>query len=180
MGVILFSGVHGVGKGYFLDKVKESLRHYVIFSASKLIEKYQPSTDAGYKKVTDVKHNQDILIKAIREARQNEGDCILDGHLCIFNANGEVERIPEYFFIEAQIAGIILLQDEPQLIYERISHRDSARIPVEDIEKMQVEEEKYARELKEKHYIDYRVITHECTGEQLERILLEMGGHCDE
>ena len=180
MSVIMFSGVHGVGKGFFLDKVKDSLRHYAVYSASKLIEKYQPSTDAGYKKVSDVNHNQEVLIKAIEEeTRLNGDDCIMDGHLCIFNARGEVERVPESFFVKAQIAGIILLQDEPKVISERIYQRDSAQISIEDIRKMQDEEEMYANELKEKFQIDYRIITHECTGEQLEKMLREMGGKRD-
>ena len=177
MSVIMFSGVHGVGKGYFLDKIKGSLQNYVIYSASKLIEKYQPSTDAGYKKVSDVNQNQEVLIRAIEEeTRRNETDCIIDGHLCIFNARGEVERVPEYFFVKAQITGIILLQDEPQVISERIGRRDSVQISIEDIGKMQDEEEKYANELKEKYQIDCRIISHECTGEQLEIMLREIGG----
>ena len=175
MGVIMFSGVHGVGKGYFLDKMKDILQRYEIYTASKLIEKYQPSTDAGYKKVGDVSRNQEILIKAIKEeARLNESNCIIDGHLCIFNARGEVERVPEYFFVKAGITEIILLQDDPHVICERIRHRDSTQIRIEDIEKMQDEEEKYAYELQEKFRIDCRVISHECTGEQLETMLREM------
>ncbi|MBR4732670.1 MAG: AAA family ATPase [Lachnospiraceae bacterium] len=177
MSVIMFSGVHGVGKGYFLEKNKNSLQQYKIYSASKLIEKYQPSTDAGYKKVSDVNHNQEILIRAIREeAILNETNCIIDGHLCIYNAKGEVERVPEYFFVKAGITGIVLLQDDPQVICNRISLRDSEQIRVEDIGKMQDEEEKYAHELQEKFQIVCKVISHKCTGKQLKSLLLEMGG----
>lgn len=177
MGIIMFSGVHGVGKGYFLDKMKGHLQHYEIYMASKLIEKYQPSADAGYKKVSDVNHNQEVLIRAIKEeARLNESNCIIDGHLCLFNMMGEIERVPEYFFVKAGITGIILLQDDPQVICERIRHRDSTQIRIEDIEKMQDEEEKYAQELKEKFQIKCRVVTHACTGEQLEIMMREMRG----
>lgn len=177
MKAILFSGAHGVGKGFFLDKVKENIHHYDVYSASKLIEKYQPSTDAGYKKVSDVNNNQDILIKAIKEEKiRSIKDIIIDGHLCIFNARGEVERIPEYFFVDAQITGIVLLQDEPQIICERINQRDSNKISMRDIEIMQDEERKYAGELQDKFQIEYIIISHECTGKQFEEKLREIGG----
>ena len=181
MKAILFSGAHGVGKGYFLNKVKECIWQYEVYSASGLIEKYQASTDAGYKKVSDVKHNQKVLISAIKDAKTNEiKDFILDGHLCIFNARGELERIPEYFFSEAQITGIILLQDEPRLICDRINKRDGNKISMHDIDAMQDEECRYAKELERKLQIKYAKITHECTGKQFLEILNEMGGNFNE
>lgn len=177
MKIILFSGVHGVGKGFFLDKVKKNIQQYDVFSASNLIEKYQPSTDAGYKKVSNVSNNQNVLIKAIKEAkRSGMKEMILDGHMCIFNAKGEVERVPEYFFEEVQVAGNILLQDNVITICERIIQRDTIQISADDIEKMQDEERKYARELEEKYQIKYVVISHDCTGRQFEEILRKMGG----
>lgn len=98
---ILFSGVHGVGKGFFLKKINKEIEEYNIYSASTLIEKYQTSTDAGYKKVRNVKNNQDILIKAIKEAKMKDGNSfILDGHLCIFDVEGNIVRIPENFFMK--------------------------------------------------------------------------------
>lgn len=167
MKVILFSGAHGVGKGFFLDKVSEDIPQYQIYSASNLIERYQSSTDAGYKKVSNVNSNQDVLIKAIKEVRSNDAKSfILDGHLCIFNAKGEVERIPEYFFIETQITGIILLQDAPRIICDRIRQRDCNKISIHDIERMQNEEKNYAIDLEAEFQIKYEIITHECTGKQ--------------
>lgn len=177
MRAILLSGAHGVGKGFFLDRVKENIQEYNVYSASNLIEKYQPSTDAGYKKVSNINNNQDILIQAINEARHHDiKDFILDGHLCIFNAHGEVKRIPEYFFVRAQITGIVLLQDESEIICNRINQRDSNRINIEDIQWMQDEERKYAKELENKFNIEHVIISHECTGEQFEEYLRKMGG----
>jgi len=175
--IILFSGVHGVGKGFFLDKVKKNIQQYNVLSASSLIEKYQPSTDAGYKKVRSVSNNQDVLIKAIKEAK-NSGinEVILDGHMCIFNVKGEVERVPEYFFRKTQVAGIILLQDNARTICDRIYQRDATQISIGDIEWMQNEERKYAGELEEKYQIKYVVISHDCTGRQFEEILRKIGG----
>ena len=58
MKAILLSGVHGVGKGFFLENIKKYIQSYNIYSASSLIEKFQPSADAGYKKVSNVNSNQ--------------------------------------------------------------------------------------------------------------------------
>lgn len=177
MRTILFSGVHGVGKGYFLDKTKKYLKHYEVYSASSLIGKYQLATDAGYKKVSNVKNNQDILIKAIKKEKgRNLKDFILDGHLCVFNAQGDVERIPEYFFIDAEINGIVLLQDDSQVICDRISKRDSKEIDINAIKSMQDEEKRYAEELQSKFHICHIIISHECSGEQFEEKLKEMEG----
>lgn len=174
---ILFSGVHGVGKGFFLEKIKKEIEEYNIYSASTLIEKYQPSTDAGYKKVRNVKNNQDILIKAMKEAKlKDENSFILDGHLCIFDTEGNVVRIPEKFFYETQIEGIVLLQDCPDLILGRINARDGKEIRIESIEKMQHEEQKFAEELWEKYKIPYVIITHECTGVEFMKRIQEIGG----
>ena len=128
MKIILLSGAHGVGKGFFLNKIRDDIQQYEVYSASKLIERYQLPTDSGYKKVSNVNNNQDVLITALKEAKlQSAKDVILDGHLCLFNADGEVERIPENFFINAQIKGIVLLQDDSNIICDRINQRDAKK-----------------------------------------------------
>ena len=181
MKVFLFSGMHGVGKGVLLDKVKGKLLKYDIYSASQLIEQYQPSTDAGYKKVASVSNKQDVLIKALNEKKsQSVNDFIVDGHLCIFNSRGEVERIPEYFFCETGITGILLLQDNPQRIFERLQKRDSSSISINDITRVQDEERKYACDLQGKYRIRNVIISHECTDDQFVETLKEIGGDTDE
>ncbi len=173
----LLSGVHGVGKGFFLKKVENRIDNYIILSASNLIGKYKCATDAGYKKVTHVNKNQDVLISALNQEQSiAKQDIILDGHICIFNAAGLIERIPKYFFIDGQIVGIIILQDSENEILKRINQRDSKTINIEDIIKMQVEERKYAEEIEEKYLIKHKIISHECSAEQFEMVLKELGG----
>lgn len=176
METILFSGAHGVGKGFFLDKIKKDIQGYKIYSASDLIKRYKNATDAGYKKVSDIDDNQNVLINAINEIKKDNRNIILDGHLCVFNANGEVERIPESFFVDAEITEIIILQDEPSKICERIQKRDSNVIEIQDIEFMQFEELRYARELEAKFHIRYEIVTHECTKEQFIYKFIYRGG----
>lgn len=131
----------------------------------------------GYKMVSSVKDNQDILITAIKEEKSNDDrDLILDGHLCIYNKQGEIERIPEYFFVETNIKNVFILQDDPKIISERLRKRDKKEIQIEDIQKIQNEELDYARELKEKLGTNFVVITHKVTEEQFKKYLNKMGG----
>lgn len=107
----------------------------------------------------------------------NDGNnFILDGHLCIFNVEGNVVRIPENFFEETQIEGIVLLQDCPDVISDRINKRDGKTINVQSIEKMQHEEQKFAEELWEKNKIPYVVVTHKCTGAEFMQRIQKIGG----
>lgn len=177
MKTILFSGTHGVGKGFFLERVKDYVKQYNICTASTLIGKYKDATDMGYKMVSSVKGNQDILIMAIREEKSiDDRDLIIDGHLCIYNKYGEIERIPEYFFIETNIQNVFVLQDDSEVISERLKKRDKKEAKIEDIEKIQNEELTYVRELKEKLGINFIVITHKVTDEQFKIYLDKMGG----
>lgn len=177
MKTYLLSGAHGVGKGYFLKKVGKKIEKYQILSASALIGKYKCATDGGYKKVIHVNKNQDVLISALNQEQQSTmEDIILDGHICIYNVDGIIERIPESFFVDGHIAGIIILQDLEVEILKRINQRDSNSIKIEDIKKMQDEERKYAEEIEKKYLIKHKIISHECNAEQFEMILRELGG----
>lgn len=168
MGTILLSGAHGVGKGYFLEKVKNDIKNYKVVSGSGLIGQYRCATDGGYKKVTDVRGDQDVLVQVLKSTQEKERrNIILDGHICVFNAEGSLERIPEEFFGQADIVGIVILQDSPEVIVQHLNERDTNKIKAEDIEKMQTEENEYAKELEKKYLIPYRIITHVCDGRVL-------------
>lgn len=152
MKTILLSGVHGVGKSFLLESMKTALSEYIVYSASSLIEKYKVSADAGYKKVRDVKKNQQILIEAIKnEMVHSDNNFIIDGHLCLLNANNDVERIPESFFEQTGISNIILLQDDPVSICDRIRGRDGQSLTIEIIDSLQSNESVYADELKQEY-----------------------------
>lgn len=177
MKTFLLSGVHGVGKGFFLNRVKSKIENFALLSASDLIGKYKSAADAGYKKVAHVNKNQDILINALNQEQcSSSQDIILDGHICVFNADGLIERIPKYFFIDGKIDGIIILQDSDEEIYNRIKLRDSKTINIGDITNMQNEEKEYAEILEKELLIKHRVISHECSAQQFEMILKELGG----
>ena len=131
---MLCSAIHNyIGNLYYFSPKKEIIKRVIEKGMELRIEKcddvleskyLQGMTNAihaGYKKVSNVDDNQDTLIRTIIEEKAyNQKNFILDGHLCVFNTKGDIVRIPEYFFVNTKINGIILLQDEPRVIVERI------------------------------------------------------------
>ena len=82
--MIFVSGIHGVGKTYFCNMIKEKLgiRN---FSASQLIAEKRKRNFSVDKCVSDIDDNQLFLLDAINELRQAGEEFILDGHFCLFN-----------------------------------------------------------------------------------------------
>lgn len=160
---ILLSGVHGVGKGYFLKKNFEDDIRFTILGASNLISRYKKADDAGYKKVQDVSNNQQILLTALStEKYKVNKDIILDGHICMINAEKKVESIPEKFFLDAEINGIILLQDDVDNIIRRQAERDGLALAEDIVKEIQEEEAKYCKHLFLKYNMSYNVIDNSC------------------
>ncbi len=177
MKTILFTGVHGVGKGFYLEKNCRDTSRVQVLSASGLIQEYKSAADAGYKKVLDVYANQDVLLKALQQQQvKAKFDIILDGHLCILNAKGGIEKIPEYFFVQGNFEGIILLQDDVRLIAERINSRDGEKINILLLDEIQKLEREYAVHLKETIGLEYEIINPECNGQEFIRIIEKLGG----
>ncbi len=177
-GIILFSGVHGVGKGHF---IKENLKYgeddILCVSASGLIRQYRDVEDVGYKRVKDVDGNQEILLLALKQAEISaDGIILLDGHLCIINSNSEIERISETFISKAQIKGIILLQEEVPVIKQRQKLRDGICFSAGMIREIQYEEKLYAELLLKKYQIPFELVSSECSRNKFLEIINEMKG----
>lgn len=173
--IILLSGAHGVGKGYFLSNNFSSPSRFTIVSASDLIKRYKQADDAGYKRVKNISDNQEILLVAFeKEKNAIKNDIILDGHLCMINAKGKVERIPEQFLVKSQIDGIVLLQDEVDSIVTRLEKRDGTNISKSIIEQMQYEEREYCKELQLKNHIPYDIISNTCDYQKFCDIVSQM------
>ncbi len=68
---IILSGVHGVGKGHWVQKVYSEKDDFICLTASELISEYKDANDAGYKKVNDVKGNQGLLLVAIKNNQES-------------------------------------------------------------------------------------------------------------
>lgn len=144
--MIFISGVHGVGKTYFSNIVKEKLG-IQSYTASSLITERKHSGFGKDKLIPDIDENQQYLLAAVADLRGKSTDFILDGHFCLLNEKGEVTRIPLDTFTVLHPDAIVLLTEKPEIIASRRESRDAQQESPESIEKFQEEEKKYAKEV---------------------------------
>ncbi len=146
--MIFCSGIHGVGKDYFLKKIEEATG-VKSYSASTLIEEYGRVQFDSNKRTKDISGNQDYLIEAIRSGNLPK-EYILNGHFCLLNSRGEPERIPIETFYELKPNRIIILKEKPEIIVGRRMIRDRQEVSVEDTKRFQEEEIAYGKEVAKK------------------------------
>lgn len=144
--MIFISGVHGVGKSYFCNLVKKATG-IETYSASTLIAGKKQSGFAKDKLIPDIDDNQQYLLLAVNEIKATVKNFILDGHFCLLNASGEVQRIAYSTFTMLKPDTIILLTEKPEVIVSRRIERDNIEITTQSIENFQQEEKVYATEV---------------------------------
>ena len=144
--MVFVSGIHGVGKSFFCERVKEQLG-IEYYSASQLITARRHKGLSGNKLVPDIDDNQPLLIEALRELRDSNKEFILDGHFCLLNAEGEITKIPSETYTLLKPDRMVLLTEEPSVIASRREVRDGVRQDLLEIETFQREEKAYAEEI---------------------------------
>ncbi len=144
--MIFVSGVHGVGKSFFCDMVMESLG-YPTYSASDLITKRKKVGFSKDKLIPDIDINQDYLLSAVEDLNKKIPYYLLDGHFCLLNANGQVQRIPQSIFTSLNPDVIVLLTENVDVIIQRRKTRDDLLYSNKEIELFQDEEIAYAKEI---------------------------------
>lgn len=147
---IILSGVHGVGKGYFIKSRLAHISNLTVISASEIISQYHDAEDAGNKRVKNVGENQKLLFETLKlYFDKHKETVLLDGHLVILDENDSIQRIPLSFF-EGMFDTIILLQDDVDSIYDRMYKRDGVhKLEKNLIEQIQEKEREYAKELEQ-------------------------------
>lgn len=120
--VILLTGIHGVGKKYISSKIKAKI-DIPIYSASSLIRINNYKSDEN-KKVDNIDKNQEILSINIKKYIQ-EDLIILDSHTCLLDNKSNITKINNKWLKELNIIGIILLNDDLEIIQKRLLERDN-------------------------------------------------------
>ena len=146
--MIFISGVHGVGKTYFAEKVGTRL-NIKTYSSSKLIEEYKKTSFDSDKLVKDIEDNQTYLLMAVRYKEAAGEKFLLDGHFCLQDSEGIITRIPAQTFVDLKPQAIVLLTEKPEVIAERRMARDGKVVDLKATASFQDEEEKYATEVAE-------------------------------
>ena len=155
--MIFVGGIHGVGKTTYC-KALELRESKVRYSASELIARGYPQ-HYEEKKVLDIDINQKVLLNEIKKLEINSQDLIIDGHLCLRNKQGEVERIPRSLFERLGIETLIVLVDAPICIQKKLQSRDKIDWSLDFINHFQMEEIKYAKQLSNEFDFDLRIVS---------------------
>ncbi len=152
--IIFVGGVHGVGKTTLCTTIASrfNIKH---FSASNLISIEKEEEHLSTKQVENIVKNQDILVTAINKNFESEEWYLLDGHFCLLNKNNEVTKIPYSTYEGICPSAILVLIDQPENIYTRLSARDSIKHEVALLRSFQEQELSYAEYIRDRLNIPY-------------------------
>jgi adenylate kinase len=147
--IIFVGGVHGVGKTTLCNTIASrfNIKH---FSASNLIYIEKEEEHLRNKQVENITENQDFLVTAIDKYLKTENWYLLDGHFCLLSKNNEVTKIPYSTFEDICPSAILVLIDEPENIYTRLSSRDSIKHELALLRSFQEQEISYAQYITDK------------------------------
>lgn len=146
MGDIHFiGGIHGVGKGTICSKICEQTT-LVHLTASELL-KWNEISAVDNKKVADIPNTQDRLIVGLNNVTKANESYLLDGHFCLFNAEGNVEKVPLETFVKIAPKSITVVTAKVELIKQRLEKRDKKTYDFDVLATMQNTEKEYAKEI---------------------------------
>jgi adenylate kinase len=137
--IIFIGGIHGVGKSTLCVKIS-NLMKIESYSASSLIKSVSDLNFPSDKKIKGINRNQNLLISAIDKYIDPNRYCLLDGHFCLLNQNGEVTNVPIATFANLSPAAILVLTNDPKIIYSQIKDRDNNEMEIENISSFQEKE----------------------------------------
>jgi adenylate kinase len=121
---IFVAGVHGVGKTYLASQLPATLGLFHT-SASKLIKEERALPNWGLdKRVIDVDANQLLLAEAVKRHNAAGMRLLLDGHFVLLNSEGGFSRLGPEVFTPLNLDGVVLLEDDPDVIAARLRDRD--------------------------------------------------------
>lgn len=149
-------GIHGVGKGTICKKVCDQF-DIIYLSASELL-KWNEISEIDNKKVVDINNTQDRLIAGFRNATKGNSVYLLDGHCSLFNALGEIERVPLETFEKIAPNSITVVTEKPEIIKSRLEERDNQLYDLEVLLEMQNIEIEYAEKISSHLNIPFVVI----------------------
>lgn len=158
--VIFIGGIHGSGKGTLCTQISHEigLPH---FTASELLKWNEVSPDVKNKTVIDIPDTQNRLINGLKEIKKKHQSFLLDGHFCLFNKNGIVEKIELEIFKNINPNFIVFVFSSPEVIQKRLKTRDGKIYSISLLQEMQMVEESYAKEIAFSLEIPYFHLTHE-------------------
>ncbi|WP_268624269.1 ATP-binding protein [Paenibacillus alvei] len=152
--LLFVGGVHGVGKTHVCESISKKF-NIPTYSASSLISSRKKEMFSKNKRVSDINHNQDLLIDALSQLGLEKNYYLLEGHFCLLNKVGEITRVPKETFFKLSPEVIIVLTDYVEAISHRLKNRDDTHYDLVFLDEFQHEEISYAKEIAELLKIPY-------------------------
>ena len=153
----LICGIHGSGKTTYC-RMMEKKERIPYFSASDLINKTIKLNQNKTKKIDQIDGRQAVLVSEVKKIREQYKEYILDGHLCLINDAGKIERIQEEVFCDLGISKIYVVKTDEKLILDRMKKRDDIDWTLDFVKSFQREEIKYAKYLSETYGLELKII----------------------
>ena len=144
--IAFIGGIHGTGKGIICSQIAEKLDVQHI-SASEILKWEEVSPDTNNKLVANIPDTQDRLIMGLNEQVVSEKYYLLDGHFCLLNSEGNVDRIPVSTFEQISPVVLAIVVCDILEIKEHLKTRDGKHYDFELLKNMQEMEVKYAKEI---------------------------------
>jgi adenylate kinase len=143
--IIFLGGIHGVGKGALSKKLISEL-NLGYLSASNLL-KWKNISKGNNKKVANIPNTQEKLLDALSNKCKNNEQYILDGHFCLLNKNGMVEKVSLDIFVKINPILVVVATTDEKLIQQRLEERDKRYYNLDILKNMQKIEKEYAHEI---------------------------------
>ncbi len=143
-GVAMFiGGVHGVGKTTICKASLDPLGFDCI-SASELIRRHvtMHKTD---KRVRNVAKNQDVLVAESNKEKSKSLLYGLDGHYCLLNKDGVIERLPIEVFRSLGFDLLALVDSTVDEVVKRLQARDGTKWSKKTVAALMSAERTHAR-----------------------------------
>lgn len=152
--VIFICGIHGSGKGTLCKKISSQtgIPH---FTASDVLKWSEVSPNMQNKNVVDIPETQNRLLLGLEKLKEKHQSFILDGHFCLFNKEGDVEKISVEVFEKISPNFIVLVSANSDKITARLKARDNVKYSEVILKQMQKIEQEYSKQVAQELKIPY-------------------------
>jgi len=144
--IVFVGGIHGVGKGHFCQKIRLGVG-FEYLSASEVINWSKIKENPHDKRVDDIKHTQELLIEGLKARVEAKKQYLLDGHFCLFNAEGKINKVPKETFRKIAPRLLITVTKPPEVILQQQKNRAGLVYELSTLQRMQEIEIAYSEEL---------------------------------
>lgn len=152
--IVFIGGIHGVGKGTVCNLIANEI-NIIHLSASEVLKWKEINTDEKNKKVKDIFETQDRLINGLQRIIIPNSYYLLDGHFCLFDKEGNINKVPLKTFRNISPILIAVVICNVTVIKKRLEERDAKIYEYNVLEAMQNAEIAYGKEVAKQLHIPY-------------------------